>query len=142
MFDVSCAGHLLAGETPEDGVRELEEELGLLVPFEHLTYCGTVSQEYIAPNMMDREFNHIFTYECNLPIEAFHFQRSEVSGLCYLNINDMKQIIHDSNYSVKTRVILFDEEKNELETTTTIVNQRNVTPQSEEYFRILFNSIK
>jgi len=142
MFDVSCAGHLLAGETIEDGVRELEEELGLLVPFERLTFCGTVSQEYVMPNVIDREFNHIFTYECSLPIEAFHFQRSEISGLCYVNINDVKEILNDENYSVETQIYLFNEEKNKLEAALRTVNQLNITPQSEEYYNLLFNNIK
>src|SRR5690606_6706698 len=96
MFDVSCAGHLMAGETVEDGVRELEEELGLRVPYEALIDCGMVAQEYPLPNeMIDREFNHIFIYECDVPLEAYHFQKSEISGLCFIKVNDIKEILND-----------------------------------------------
>ena len=39
-IDISAAGHLEAGETVRDGVREIEEELGLQVGFEDLIPLG------------------------------------------------------------------------------------------------------
>ena len=39
-IDISAAGHLEAGETVRDGVREIEEELGLQVQFEDLIPLG------------------------------------------------------------------------------------------------------
>ena len=63
LLDVSCAGHLQSGETVEDGVRELEEELGITVPFHELIPCGMVAEEnIISEHVVDREFNHIFIW--------------------------------------------------------------------------------
>lgn len=37
LYDITAAGHLLAGETVEQAVRELEEELGVPLRFDQLT---------------------------------------------------------------------------------------------------------
>lgn len=82
LLDISSAGHLLAGEGVEDGVRELEEELGLAVPFAALTPCGVFAEEdVISPQLIDREFCHVYLYRCDRPLDGFALQADEVSGL-------------------------------------------------------------
>jgi isopentenyldiphosphate isomerase len=82
LLDISCAGHLLKGESTKNGVRELQEELGLTVPFDDLLFCGMIKSEYIiSKTLIDREFNHIFIYNCNKSLNEFDFQKSEISGL-------------------------------------------------------------
>lgn len=42
LLDITAAGHLLANETVEDGIREVQEELGLEISFEELIPLGTI----------------------------------------------------------------------------------------------------
>lgn len=94
LLDISCAGHLAAGETIEEGIRELEEELGLSAHFESLISCGVFAEEdLISDKLMDREFCHVFIYRCDQPLKNYVLQPDEVSGLFAVTVSDFKQLI-------------------------------------------------
>ena len=59
-LDVTAAGHLAAGERVLDGLRELEEELGLRVEPEELIPLGTRRIEQEISAGCDREFHEVF----------------------------------------------------------------------------------
>ena len=60
LLDVSAAGHLAAGEGDADGVRELAEELGVVVPFARLRLLAVTREEATGAGIVDRE--HCATY--------------------------------------------------------------------------------
>ncbi|MFC4075825.1 NUDIX hydrolase [Salinithrix halophila] len=81
-MDASAAGHLEAGETPEDGVREMEEELGMAIRPEELRFLGVSREEKaLGEGWMDREFCHLYFYETACSLQAFSPQPGEVAGL-------------------------------------------------------------
>jgi len=87
-YDITCAGHLLAGESVEDGVRELKEELGLDVPFDHLLPIGVFPVELTYRELIDREFYHTFLHVCDLPLEQYRLQPDEVVGLVRIDVGE------------------------------------------------------
>jgi isopentenyldiphosphate isomerase len=84
-FDITAAGHLAAGETPKDAVREMEEELGLSVLFEELVPYGTIREEDAGEAggkpYIDREVSHVFGLVTDRSPEKFTLQEEEVAGL-------------------------------------------------------------
>lgn len=80
-FDVAAAGHLLAGEKVADGVREVEEELGLSVTLSDLIPLGVVKDRLKIGKFLDNERCHVFLYENKMPIDAYQLQQGEVSGI-------------------------------------------------------------
>lgn len=87
-YDITSAGHLLSGETAEDGVRELEEEIGVRASFSQLVPIGVIPVEMRYKTMIDREFCHVFLYECDLPLEQYSLQHDEVVGIVQIAAND------------------------------------------------------
>lgn len=88
LFDITAAGHLLAHETAEDGVREVEEELGIDVSFQNLIPLGTIKYCVNNDDLLDNEFAHIYLYKKQLAFDEFRLQREEVSGLIKVKFTD------------------------------------------------------
>lgn len=81
LFDITAAGHLEADETVEDGVREIEEELGISVKFANLSPIGVVKDVIILPHFYDYEFAHVYLYESTFSREDFSLQEEEVDSI-------------------------------------------------------------
>lgn len=93
LFDITAAGHLLADEQPSDGLREVEEELGLSIPFEDLTFAGVIQDEIHMPSFIDREFCHVYLYMNQEKHMEVHLQKEEVAGLYRANLLDAQQLL-------------------------------------------------
>lgn len=93
LLDITAAGHLEAGETPMDGIRELREELGVEVEFSQLTYSGVIPSSIKNDNMIDNEFCHVFLHEYKGGITDFRLQEDEVLSIVMLEAAQFRKLI-------------------------------------------------
>jgi isopentenyldiphosphate isomerase len=100
LYDTSSAGHLSGGEGVRDGVRELKEELGIEIPFESLTFLGSMTQVKNGVNYLDREICNIFMLCNNLRLEDYKIQKEELCGLIEVDIGDFKNLLERKISSV------------------------------------------
>lgn len=92
-LDVSAAGHLRAGEEVLDGLREVEEELGLVAPPGELMSLGTRRIEREIPGVgIDREFQEAFLLVKTLSPEDLCLQREEVAAILRLRLEDVEAL--------------------------------------------------
>lgn len=91
-LDVSAAGHLAAGEDVMDGLRELEEELGLRPEPERLIALGTRRIEQEISGGLDREFHEVFLLVDSTPPGGFRLQREEVASVIRLSLDDAEKV--------------------------------------------------
>lgn len=92
MWDVSAAGHISQGETPEDGaIRETKEELGIDISLTDLKHLGTITQELILNDgtYIDNEFNYIYIFKLD-NIQKLKIQEEELDQLQWVSINKFK----------------------------------------------------
>lgn len=90
-LDVSCAGHMTAGEDfLSTARRELSEELGLSVREEDLIYLHSqqVGGDYVFHGRPFRnyEINHVYLLRPDFPLEGLRFQEEEIAGLEWQDI--------------------------------------------------------
>ncbi|WP_370224123.1 NUDIX domain-containing protein [Cytobacillus sp.] len=92
LLDITAAGHLLSHESVMDGIREVEEELGIHVDFADLVPLGVI--DYIAEkeNFIDKELAHVFLYYSNHSLEEFSLQPEEVTGIYRIALEDFYEL--------------------------------------------------
>jgi isopentenyldiphosphate isomerase len=82
-LDATAAGHLLAGETIADGLREADEELGVRFAFDALVTLGVHRvEDPDGEGAINRELQHVFAVRDERPLSAWRdFDRRELGGL-------------------------------------------------------------
>jgi isopentenyldiphosphate isomerase len=91
-LDVTVGGHLGAGEEALDGLREVEEELGLTVLADELIPMGTRRAELEISAGLDREFQDVFLLVRPLSSEDLQLQEEEVAALVRLRLDDIETL--------------------------------------------------
>jgi len=91
-LDLTVGGHLAAGEEPLDGLREVEEELGLRVDPGRLVPLGTRRAEQEIPGGLDREFQDVFLLRDDTPPGELRLQREEVDAVLRLGLDDAERL--------------------------------------------------
>ncbi|WP_134682685.1 NUDIX hydrolase [Brevibacillus migulae] len=92
LLDITAAGHLLADETVQDGVREIQEEVGIEVAFEEVVPLGILDYCIVNEKMIDKEFAHIFLYEYDGTFNDFRLQKEEVAGMMRATFDDFCEL--------------------------------------------------
>lgn len=122
LWDVSVAGHIDAGETPEQAcVRETFEEIGLTIKETELKKIGVFKcfQSYIN-GITDNEFHNTFIAELKVPISQLTPQEEEVEALKLIQLNSFEDLI------------------NTIETN----NSNHLIPSNKAYYQIVLEKIK
>lgn len=91
-LDTTAAGHLSAGESVLDGLREIEEELGISPHPDRLVPLGTRRVEQEIPAGTDRELHEVFLLFESLVPEDVRLQQEEVGALLRLRLADVERL--------------------------------------------------
>lgn len=87
--DFTVGGHYQAGESVDEGIRELKEEIGVEVSFGDLIPIGVRQTAHtVTDSFIEYEFQHIFLYPTKQKLEDFTLDASEVKGLVEIDIQD------------------------------------------------------
>jgi len=135
LLDITAAGHLSAGETVEDGAREIEEELGIAVPRSALAYGGCKPYRYAREGFVDNEFCHVHYCVYDGPDEAFRFRDGEVSALALLTLADARRVVRGEAYAASA--IRLVPERGVREAMT--VRWRDLVPHERRYYEDAFD---
>lgn len=102
-YDISCAGHLQAGDEFESGaVRELEEELGLTVEKSRLEFVGwnrdcTESSVHGRP-YLDEELAKVYVLRMDVEPEQLRLQKEEVEEVRWMPLETCLEKMDDPNW--------------------------------------------
>ncbi|MFT5281184.1 MAG: isopentenyldiphosphate isomerase [Flavobacteriaceae bacterium] len=100
MWDISAAGHVSVGEgSVFSSLREIEEEIGVIVDEKELVFIGELISSSIQNNgtYINNEFNDVYLIKKDIPLEDMVKQDSEVDDLKYVSIEEFKEWIKNNN---------------------------------------------
>jgi isopentenyldiphosphate isomerase len=143
-FDITAAGHLEAGESPRDVVRELEEELGVRVTFEELAEFGIIREEESGVvdgvAYIDAEISHVFGLVISMPLEDFKLQEEEVSGLYEADADDMIALMEGKVKEVAVQGV--ELLKGELQAAKTVISCSSFVSRDNGYYIAVFKFLR
>ncbi|TWT02520.1 NUDIX domain-containing protein [Planomicrobium sp. CPCC 101079] len=142
LFDITAAGHILADETMEDGVREVEEELGIAVSFEELIPLGVIKDQIHENDFLDNERCHVFLYKAETNIAAMYkLQKEEVAGMMSADFSSFYDMCMGTSAEMEVEGIewLPGGEKAAIQKS---VSLKNLVPHGKHYLRDVALAIK
>ncbi|MGD6775144.1 NUDIX hydrolase [Sutcliffiella horikoshii] len=134
LLDITAAGHLLSHENVEDGIREVEEEIGIKVGMEELSYLCVIPYEKELEGFIDREHAHVFLLKRYIPFESFTMQSEEVSGIFMVPLEDFYQLWFENKTDVVMEGIkeIADGERSKV---TIRVDKTTFVPHSDTFYK-------
>ena len=103
-------GHLSAGDDSITGaIRELAEELGLKVKPEDLHFLlASKRMTRPAPDFINNSFDDLYIYFTNLELNQFVMQKSEISALKYVSLDELKSMVREHNSDLAPHEPLYE----------------------------------
>jgi isopentenyldiphosphate isomerase len=109
LLDITAAGHILSQETIEDGVREIQEELGLDIPYNDLISAGIIKEELNGTEMVDRELANVYLYTKPVSFQNFSLQTDELSGIFRTGLEEAEQLFKQEREEISLEGFITDE---------------------------------
>lgn len=94
-WDISCAGHVTAGETSlEAAIKEIKEELDLDVLGPDFKLLFSLKSQSVQKNgtFINNEFNDVYLVERDLDISQIKLQTEEVSEVKWVSISELEDV--------------------------------------------------
>jgi len=99
-LDVAVGGHYAAGETLSDVVREVDEEIGLFVRPEDLTFLWTQPSEHETQRYVDREHQDVYLLRRDRPPSEYKPDPVELAGLCAVPLDALAELLEGRSEAV------------------------------------------
>lgn len=97
LWDISCAGHLSAGDSSISGaLRELKEELGLDVRETELCFLFTVPGNYSnGHDIVENETTDVYLLERSVSYEEILFNKEEIDQIKFITAARLKRLVQE-----------------------------------------------
>ena len=103
-LDIAVGGHFRSGETIEDVIREIDEEIGIQPRLSDLTYAGQRRAVSLNAEWQDREIQDVYMLAIQGDLPTFHPNVVEIDSLVHLAIADLERLFRGQSVSVPAMV--------------------------------------
>lgn len=137
MLDATVGGHLSAGETVQDGVREIKEEIGVDVEFDKLLSLGTRIDVAKGDTFINCEFVDVFLLRSDRPLDDYVLQAEEVTGLVAIDIAAGLALFSGKQISTLAEAVVL--ENGQLVKKRLPISVKDFIPRHDQYYFKMFD---
>lgn len=105
-LDISSAGHITAGTGyVESAIRELEEELGIIVEASELHFCGKKRRAYKkhfhGHEFFDNQVSNVYVMARDVDIEEIVCQESEICEVLWMPFDEVYSMVEEDEVNIR-----------------------------------------
>jgi len=141
LLDITAAGHLTNDEEVEDGIREIEEELGIPVAYSDLKKLTTIKYSVEKNGFIDNEFAHVYLYHCKQDLSDFTVQQEEVAGIVLADFEEFSQLWYGERESVSIKGFIINKDGNR-ESYEGMIDKNKFVPHPISFYQEIIKRIK
>lgn len=141
LLDITAAGHLLADETVQDGVREVKEEVGIEIFFHDLIPLGIIDYCVSREDFIDKEIAHVFLYKSKETFNDFILQTEEVAGMVKVVFSEFAQLWFGGRETIGISGFEIQDNGNRI-SVDTIVGRDHFVPHELNYYKKVIGKIR
>ena len=141
LLDITAAGHLTNDEMIEDGIREIEEEVGIPVAYSDLEELTTIKYSVEKNGFIDNEFAHVYLYHCKHDLTDFTVQQDEVAGIVLADFVEFSQLWFGERESINIKGFIINNHGNR-ESYEKIVDKNKFVPHPISFYQEVIKRIK
>lgn len=101
MWDITAGGHVLAGEFGFEAIiREIDEELGIKIDKNDITFIGASTSENVKGDIINKHFNEFYIINKDINISEITLQLEEVSEVSWFEKEEIMKIIQNDRKGI------------------------------------------
>lgn len=144
-YDITAAGHLAAGESIRDAMRELEEELGVSADFEQLIPLCQIREDASGQvngvPFIDREVSDVFGLVCDLPLTELKLQPEEVAGVYEADLDELIALFEGSLAELSVIGVELGAQSELLTSVQRLVRAQQFVPRDFSYYTSVLRAL-
>lgn len=138
LLDITAAGHYSTGETRQDGVREIAEELGLHVSIEEMRFLGIKFDISQNGELKNREFCDVFLLSRKEAPAEYQLDPTEVEGLVQVRIADGLALFSGEKKSANATGVEWDKPTQTWREVNIDITPNDLIPRIDPYYLKIF----
>lgn len=132
-LDVAVGGHFRAGETIEDVVREIDEEIGIQRSLSDLVFIGRRRVVSDQPHWLDRELEEVYVVAFPDGYPIFRPNVTEVASLVQVRVVDLVRLFRREIASISVSAATVVADRTIGEWTSRLISVTDFVPVSDDY---------
>lgn len=100
MWEVSCSGHVSAGDSSlKSAVREIDEELGIKIKEQDLKYLFEIKEKHVTNNgkFINNEIKDVYLLEREILLSDLKLQKEEVEEVKFIHFLELEKLINNND---------------------------------------------